>query len=255
MPRVVPSIKRAFSILDLFLLDPQPLTIPEIVKRLQLPRTSVHEIVNTLLEGNYLRRDETHSHKVFLGPKLFELGGAFAANFDLIAEGRRVAGGLVAICDETVQMAFLEGTEVVFIAKVDCSKAVRMVSRVGSRLPAHCTGVGKMLLSSLEDSDIVALYNHRDELPKMTANSITSVAKLLRELDAVRQRGIAYDDCESNIDVRCVAAPVYNHRNKMIAAMSISVPITRMSLTRQDELAVVIRKGAKDLSHSLGSGF
>ena len=252
VPRVVPSIKRAFLVLDLFQKEPRPLTVPEIVERLGIPRTSAHEIVNTLLESGYLRRDETHANKVFLGPKLFELGSAYAANFDLIAEGRRVAGGLVAICDETVQMAVREGTEVVFVAKEDCSKAVRLVSRVGSRLPAHCTAVGKMLLSSLVPVEVIALYDHREELPQMTANSIPTVSKLLRELEAVRQRGLSYDDCESNIDVRCVAAPVYNHQNKMVAAISISVPITRMSLTRQDELADIIRNGAKDLSLRLG---
>jgi DNA-binding IclR family transcriptional regulator len=239
-------------VLDLFLKESKPLTVPDIVERLRLPRTSAHEIVNTLLKSGYLRRDETHPNKVLLGFKVFELGSTYAANFDLITEGQRVAKGLVEICDETVQMAVREGIEVVFIAKVDCSKVVRLVSRVGSRLPAHCTGVGKMLLSSLSDDEIIALYEHREELPQMTPKSIPTVSKLLRELEAIRQRGFSLDDCESNTDARCVAAPIYNHQKKMVAAMSFSVPITRMSPTRQGELATIIRKGADELSRSFG---
>ena len=189
----------------------------------------MYEIVNTLLACGYLTTAEGQSNRVSLGFKLFELGSAYAANFDLISEGRRVAMKLVAECDETVQM-------------------------VGSRLPAHCTGVGKMLLSALSNEEIIDLYQGQRQLTKMTANSISSVPELLKELEMVRRRGLSYDDCESNIDVRCVAAPVYDGRGQMVAAMSFSVPITRMSLSRQDELADIIRKGAEELSRHLGHG-
>ena len=254
MSRKIPSIQRAFDVLELFLQGTRALSVPEIVARLNFPRTTAYEIVNTLLTSGYLKTAEGQHNRVSLGFKLFELGSAYAANFDLVSEGRRVAMSLVAQCDETVQMAVRDCTEAVFVAKVDCSKLVRLVSAVGSRLPAHCTGVGKMLLSALSDGEIVDLYQGQRRLTKMTTNSITSVSKLLKELEAIRRRALAYDDCESNIDVRCVAAPVYDVRGQMVAAMSFSVPITRMSLSRQDELADVIRKGAKELSRRLGYG-
>ena len=254
MSRKIPSIQRAFDVLELFLQGTRALSVPEIVARLNFPRTTVYEIVNTLLTSGYLKTAEGQHNRVSLGFKLFELGSAYAANFDLVSEGRRVAMSLVAQCDETVQMAVRDCTEAVFVAKVDCSKLVRLVSAVGSRLPAHCTGVGKMLLSALSDGEILDLYQGQRRLTKMTTNSITSVSKLLKELEAIRRRALAYDDCESNIDVRCVAAPVYDGKGQMVAAMSFSVPITRMSLSRQDELADVIRKGAKELSRRLGYG-
>ena len=254
MSRKIPSIQRAFEVLELFLQGTRALSVPEIVARLNFPRTTAYEIVNTLLTSGYLKTAEGQHNRVSLGFKLFELGSAYAANFDLVSEGRRVAMSLVAQCDETVQMAVRDCTEAVFVAKVDCSKLVRLVSAVGSRLPAHCTGVGKMLLSALSDGEILDLYQGQRRLTKMTTNSITSVSKLLKELEAIRRRALAYDDCESNIDVRCVAAPVYDVRGQMVAAMSFSVPITRMSLSRQDELADVIRKGAKELSRRLGYG-
>ena len=237
VPRKIPSIQRAFDVLELFLQGTRALSVPEIVARLNFPRTTVYEIVNTLLACGYLTTVEGQPNRVSLGFKLFELGSAYADNFDLISEGRRVAMDLVAECDETVQMAVRDRTEAVFVAKVDCSKMVRLVSTVGSRLPAHCTGVGKMLLSALSDEEIVDLYQNQPQLTKMTANSITSVPELLKEMELIRRRALAYDDCESNIDVRCVAAPVYDGRGQMVAAMSFSVPITRMSFSKQDELA------------------
>jgi IclR family KDG regulon transcriptional repressor len=252
VPRVIPAIKRALDVLELFLEEQRPLSVPEIVKKSGLPRTTTHEIVNTLLDSWYLRRDEAHPKKLLLGHKVLQLGNAYTEGFDLIMEGRRVAEDIVTECEETVQFAILEGTQAVFIGKVESMKAVRLVSRVGSRLPAHCTAVGKMLLSAYDDMEIRELYGGEEELLKMTANSITTVSQLLRELDTIRQRRLAYDDCESNIDVRCVSAPVYNYEGTMVAAISISVPITRMSLSRQDELAAIVAKGAAELSRSLG---
>lgn len=252
MARIIPSVSRALRILELFLNDQYPLSIPEIVRRLGLPRTTTHELVYTLIHSGYLRRDAHLSNKVFLGPKVLELGHVYVGKLDLLAEGRKIAEGIVAKCDETVQMAILEGTEAVFVAKVECSKMVRLVSEVGSRLPAHCTAVGKMLLSSLTESDINILYKGKDNLEKMTENSIGSLSQLKHELSVIRKRGLSYDDCESNIDVRCVSAPIYNHTGKMVAAMSISVPISRITLPKQDELSVIIRKGAKEVSKNLG---
>jgi IclR family KDG regulon transcriptional repressor len=252
LARIIPSVTRAFRILELFLNDQHPLSVPEIVGRLGLPRTTTHELVNTLIHSGYLRRDAKQSNKAFLGPKVLELGNVYAGKLDLIAEGRKIAEEIVAKCDETVQMALLDGTEAVFVAKVECSKMVRLVSGVGSRVPAHCTAVGKMLLSSLPESDINDLYKGQDKLKKMTENSIGSLSQLKHELSVIRKRGLSYDDCESNTDVRCVSAPIYNHSGKMVAAMSISVPISRITLSKQDELAVLIRKGAEEVSRNLG---
>ena len=252
MPRIIPSIQRAFDVFELFLEKPRELSVPEIVARLNFPRTTAYEIVNTLLACGYLTTAEGQPNRVCLGFKLFELGSVYAANLDLISEGKRIAAGIVAKYDETVQMAILDQIEVVFVAKADCSNLVRLVSTVGSRLPAHCTGVGKMLLSALPDERIVEMYKDQPQLTKMTANSFTIVPKLLQELEAIRKRGLSYDDCESNTDVRCVAAPVYDGRGEMVAAMSFSVPITRMSSSKQDELAGIIRKGAEELSRCLG---
>jgi IclR family KDG regulon transcriptional repressor len=91
-------------------------------------------------------------------------------------------------CDETVQVAVLDGTDVVYVAKVDSTHPVRMVSAVGRRLPAHCTGLGKMLLSELSAEALDARYPRDRELPGMTPDSITSPARLRAHLAEVRAR-------------------------------------------------------------------
>src|SRR5262249_61106386 len=109
--------------------------------------------------------------------------------------GGRVAGG----CGETVHLGTLDGVEVVYLAKVDSIHAVRMVSAVGRRLPAHCTGVGKALLSGLPADELARRYGGEDAaLPAMTPHSVTTLAALRGPLAAVRRRGHAIDDCESN---------------------------------------------------------
>jgi IclR family KDG regulon transcriptional repressor len=254
MTRTRASVRRALEVLELFLDGTRSLSVPEIVARLGLPRTTAHELVRTLLASAYLTQVEDQPYRFTLGIRAFELGSAYTLQLDLAAEGQKVALKVVEACDETVQMAIRDGTEAVFIAKMESSQTVRLVSTVGSRLPAHCTAVGKMLLSALSDDELIALYENTERLPGMTAKSITSLKQLRHVMAGIRARGLAYDDCESNLDVRCVAAPVYSHKGKMVAAMSISVPIMRMNARRQDELATLVRRGAEDLSHRLGYG-
>jgi IclR family KDG regulon transcriptional repressor len=148
MGRAVPAVGRALDILEL-LLDEDRLSAPEIAQRLRLPRTTVHELLGTLVERSYLAPAGGQPVRYRLGMRLFQLGGAFAGRLDLAREARQVAE-VAASCDETVHVAVLDGTEVVHVAKVDSTHPVRMVSAVGRRLPAHCTGVGKVLLSGLD---------------------------------------------------------------------------------------------------------
>lgn len=254
MAKVIPSVSRAFRILELFRDGSLLLSVPEITSKLDLPRTTAHDLVHTLLACGYLERAEIESHRYTLGVRVFELGSLYASQLDIHEEGIKIAKKISQLCDETVQMAIRDDTDAVFIIRVDSSHALRLVSAVGSRLPAHCTAVGKMLLSALTNKELANLYKGQKHLPGMTANSITSIKVLENEMDLIRKRGYAYDNCESNEDARCVAAPVYDRNGSICAAMSISVPIMRMNARRQDELATLVRRGAEDLSRRLGYG-
>ena len=151
-----------------------------------------------------------------------------------------------------MHVAVLEGTNVIYIARVESTRQVRMVSAVGRQLPAHCTGVGKMLLSALSTQTLDALYPKRTALPTMTRNSISSLSRLKSELAEIRARGLAFDEVESTEDVHCVAAGVRDHTGEMVAGLSISVPTTRWNDARRQVLADLARDGAARLSASLG---
>jgi IclR family transcriptional regulator, KDG regulon repressor len=251
MARAVPAVTRALDILELFLDRPE-LTAPEITGRLGLPRTTAHELVSTLVERAYLTPSGGQPLRYRLGMRLFQLGARFADQLDLAREAQEVAFEVAAACDETVHIAILDGTDVVYIAKVDSTHPVRMVSAVGRRLPAHCTGVGKVLLCGLSPEALDARLPRDQNLPAMTPHSITSPSKLRSHLAEVRKAGLAYDECESNDAVNCVAAPVYDHTGAMIAAMSISVPIMRWSPARREDWSQLVREGARTLSARLG---
>jgi IclR family KDG regulon transcriptional repressor len=251
MGRAVPAVTRALDILEL-LLDTPVVSAPEIAERLGLPRTTVHELVTTLAARSYLTPVPGQPTRYRLGLRLFLLGSSFAERLDVASEAQEVAHEIAAGCDETVHVALLEGTDVVYIAKVDSTHPVRMVSAVGRRLPAHCTGVGKVLLSGLSQDALDARYPRDRVLPAMTPKSITSPRKLRAHLAEVRESGVAYDDCESNDAVNCVAAPVYERSGAMVAAISISVPNIRWDARRRDEWTELVRTGASALSRRLG---
>lgn len=252
MGRMVPAVERALDVLELFLDAPDDLSVPEITRRLDLPRTTVHELVATLVHRSYLVPVTAGSGRYRLGVRTYQLGSRYAERLDLATEGKQVAAEVAATCGETVHVAVLDGTEAVYVAKVDSTHAVRMVSAAGRRLPANCTAVGKMLLAELAEPVLADRLGSAGPLPGMTPNSITSVRELRQALGTVRAAGLAVEYCESNPDVACVAAPVRDIEGQVTAAMSISVPTIRWGDERRAELGRLITEGARQLSWRLG---
>lgn len=252
MARTVPAVARAMDILELFLDGDVELTTRDLAGRLGLPRTTVFELVNTLVSRGYLSRENGEPPRYRLGVRVFQLGSVYADRLDLAREGRAVAEDVGARCDETVHVAVLDGTDVIYIAKVDSTHSVRMVSAVGRRLPAHSTGVGKMLLAGLPPAAVRVRLPTDRPLPALTPRTLTSVPRLERELERIRIDGTAFEHGESNDDVSCVAAPVYDHRGEMVAAMSISVPSSRWGQRSDQDWALLVGDGATELSRRLG---
>jgi len=250
MARLVPAVTRALDILEIFLGGADSVSAPEIGRALELPRTTVHELIATLVDRRYLVADGAGRYR--LGVRLHQLGSRYAEQLDLIREGRSAAQRVSDQCQETVHLGILEGRDVVYIAKVDSTHAVRMVSAVGLRLPAHCTAVGKMLLAGLAEPALNDLLSGGQALQAMTPSTLTDPAALRADLDDTRRRGAAFEQCESNPDVACVAAPVRDHTGQVVAAMSISVPLIRWTPQRRDELRKLVVAGAEDLSEHLG---
>jgi IclR family KDG regulon transcriptional repressor len=251
VPRAIPSVARAFDVLELFL-DADELNAPEITAKLGLPRTTVHELIGMLVERDYLTPADRDSNRFRLGIRGFQIGAAYAERLDLARDGKLVAEWVADRCGETVHVGVREGTDVLYVAKVDSRHAVRLVSAVGSRLPAHCTAVGKALLAALSRSELDALYT-KATLAAMTGNSITDRRTLFRELSGIKDKGgIAREYCESNEAVACVAGPVRDRSGKVVAAMSISVPLLRWNDAVEANLRELVRKGAQTLSERLG---
>ncbi|MEV4707885.1 IclR family transcriptional regulator [Actinoplanes sp. NPDC049316] len=250
MPRVVPAVSRALDILELFLDRPQ-LSAREVMERLDLPRTTVHELLVTLVERSYLISVPGQPVQYRLGMPLFQLGAAFSGRLDLVREAQSVTRDVAAVCNEAVHVAVLNGADVIYLVKVDSTHPVRMVSAVGRRLPANCTAVGKVLLSGLDPAALDAVLAKGD-LPGMTPDSITDPDRLRAHLEGVRAEGLALDVSESDSAMRCVAAAVRDHSGSIIAAMSISAPIIRWTPQAHVEWADLVREGAATLSARMG---
>jgi DNA-binding IclR family transcriptional regulator len=200
MPRVVPAVIRALDVLELFLDRPE-LSAREVMERLDLPRTTVHELLVTLEARAYLTSVPGQPVRYRLGMPLFQLGAAFTGRLDLVREAQSVARDVAAACDEAVHVAVLDGADVIYLVKVDSTHPVRMVSAVGRRLP----------LSELDPDGLDAVLE-KGALRGMTPNSITDPDRLRAELDGVRTAGLAVDIGESDTAMRCVAAAVRDRR-------------------------------------------
>ncbi|MEU7609369.1 IclR family transcriptional regulator [Micromonospora sp. NPDC049204] len=249
MPRVVSAVIRALDILELFLDHPQ-LSARQVMERLDLPRTTVHELLVTLEARSYLISVPGQPVQYRLGMPLFQLGAAFSGRLDLVREAQCVARDVAAACDEAVHVAVLDGANVIYLVKFDSTHPVRMVSAVGRRLPAHCTAVGKILLSGLDQAALDEVL--KGDLPGMTPDSITDPDRLRAHLDQVRAESVAVDVGESDSAMRCVAAAIRDHSGTTIAGMSLSAPIIRWTPQAHVRWTGLVREGAAALSARMG---
>lgn len=253
MTRLVPAVDRAFDILELFLGEQGELSMPEIVARTCLPRTTVFEIVGTLVARNYLCRTPSHKDRFELGFMSLQLGSAYRRRSRLVGVGQSIAEEVVAACSETVNIALLDGSDVVYVCTVESKQAVRIAISVGRRLPAHCTALGKALLAGLSTLELEDIYPTDYEFKARTQHTVTSFEPLLKELDEVRAQGYAIERDESNEGVSCMAAPIHGENEGVVAAMSVTVPSHRLTDEEELRLLTMVQWGALRVSARLGS--
>jgi DNA-binding IclR family transcriptional regulator len=245
----VPAVARAASILDTLAEDaPRPIGPSELARRLSLPKSSVINICNALVDARLARRTPAG---FALGVKLVELGGAYLSSVDLVREFLAVCGGRT----ETIQLAVLgDGPDVIYLARHEGQEPVRLVSDVGRHLPAHCTATGKALLAQLPDDDLRARLAAVEPLRTLTPASIASVEGVMDDVGRVRARGYAIDDEETANGAFCVAACVPAHALDERAALSITVLKAGLDDARVERLAVAVRDIADHLGRRLGAG-
>lgn len=247
----VKSAARVLDIFELLVRHPGGLSLSEICATLELPKSSGHALLTTLARRGYLREGR-RERSYRLGPALFEIGSAYIAGTDLIGDGQAVVSAVARACDETVHLAVLDGADVLYVVKEEGTRTIRMVSAVGRRFPAYGTGVGKMMLSALDDGALAERFPDNLPLSPLTAKTITDPRALRAELATIRARGYALDSEESTPGLSCVAAPVYGAGGEMVAAMSISVPSVRLTSARRNELLALLQQHAWRLSTILG---
>ncbi len=243
-------LNKAFLILDIFLKNNAPISMTEISEELGLYPSTIHRILDTLKYGGFVEQDSS-TQKYQLGLKLVELGMTRLNNIDLVKEAKPFLKGLSKKCDETVHLAILEDTEVLYLAKEESSQTIRMISYVGKRAPLHCTALGKVLLAFLP-SDKMDKILEKIELFKLTENTIINKQVLIEELNKIKQEGFALDREENEKYVRCIAAPVKDYSGKVIAAISISGPSYRINQKNQNQLTGELIDFCKRTSARLG---
>jgi len=243
-------LDKSLSVLDLLLKKGSAMNITEIAEKLEFYPSTIHRILDTLKHWGYVEQDP-NMQKYQLGLKLLELGMAKFHQMDLVREATPYLRELVKECNETVHLGVLEEGEVMYLAKEESSQTIRMISYVGKRAPVHCTSLGKVLLAYLSEEERKKILGKK-ELTRFTENTITDKSKLKKELDKVRKQGFALDLEENEKDICCIAAPIKNYQGKVIGAISISGPVYRIDINKQDHLKEALPKISNKISKRLG---
>jgi IclR family acetate operon transcriptional repressor len=243
------SVERAFELVDrVAAAGAGGITLAQLAAEVPTAKSTTHRYVTTLLDLGVLRRDA--AGQLFLGLKLVELAGALLGGDNLRAVAEPILHELVERTRETVHLGVPSEGHVTYIAKVESPQSIRLVSRIGARAPFHCSAMGKAILASLDDAALrVALERPREV---RTAHTITSLDALTAELEKVRAAGVAIDDEENELGVRCIGTAIRGTRGQPVAAVSVSGPASRMTPERCDEIAPILLAGAREIARGLG---
>lgn len=226
------------------------LTLTQIADALDLSKSTVLRLATPLLDAQLLTRARESGH-FRLGPGALALGQAYLAGLDLRTVASDEAHRLMREWGGTVHLCVPDAPHVVYIDKVENETQVRMASRIGSRAPMYCTAVGKAMLAWLPD-DVVDLTVNAG-LPPITARTLTEPGALRGELARIRARGYSVDDRENEPEVRCVAAPIFDHDNAVTGALSVSGLTSRVTAARVRELGPSVAAAAGRVSRILGA--
>lgn len=247
----VKSAQRTLEVLELVARHPDGLSFVDLVEKLPYPKSSLHGLLQTIVAMRWLTFDP--KERIYLiGVRPWEVGQAFRRNRDVTVHARRALRELSEALDETVQLGVLDDLDVVYIDKVEGTQLLRLVSNVGSRLPAYVTGVGKALLSGLSVEQLRDRFAGQ-ELPSYTPQTITSGDRLIEVIDTVRGQGFAIDDGEYQSGVYCVAVPVRTTSGGVVAAISCSLPNARIESgeVEVERLITMLTSSANEVSLAL----
>jgi DNA-binding IclR family transcriptional regulator len=244
------SVAKAFAILEYLAAADASRDLGVISSDLRMNKSTVYRFLTTLGNLGYVEQD-METGRYALGSRVVLLASKFLDSLNFRDQARPFLEKLVRETRETVHLAILDDFEVVYIDKVDGLQPVKMASRVGNRMPAHSTGLGKALLAGM-DEGAWADYVNVKGLTRYTPNTIDTPEEFYEHLRQIRARGYAIDDCENEDGIRCVAVPVQDYTGETIAAISIAGWSLTMTPERDEELACLARNTAQALTERLG---
>lgn len=244
----VQSLDRALNLLEI-ISKHGPISLNELVEMTQLSKTTIHRLVKSLIENNYVKQD-TLTHQYELTYKLFQLGYSSIQNIDYLNIAKSLISELAIAVTETCHLVIEDRHEVLYIEKFIPNNAVyTMASKIGQRAPMYCTAVGKSILSTYDDQTIDSIWKETN-IQSYTENTITHFDDFMSEIRDVRQQGYAEDREENEKGIYCVGTHFVNYRNDVQGAISLSFSTTQ--LHKKDFYITQLQETANNISKHLG---
>lgn len=248
-PYQLHSLDRAVSVLEVLGESDGPLSLADICQRMNLHKSTAHRSLMVLERSALIER--TPENRFRLGLKLYELGNRAVEQIDLRARVQPYFRRLATQVGETVHLSVLQKTSVVYLDKVEPNRRVCMSSKIGTSNPVYCTSMGKAMLA-FQPEDVIQQIISKIRFVRYTPKTLTSRDLLLKALEKVRRRGYAIDDEEIELGVRCIGAPIFDERHRVIAAVSVSGPSSRITAQRVPGIAEQLQRTCREISASLG---
>ena len=245
------SLDRGLALLMLIADSPSPgLTLAMCTSELGLSKATTQRMLQTLVHRELLELDQ-ETGRYMLGPTTIRLGASYLRRIDVRSRALPHMRAVVAQTKETAHLGVLRRTEVIYLELVESNVPVRIFSQIGDSVPAYATATGKAILAWLPHQEVLAHLPKR--LIARTPRTITSVERLLDELSLTRERGYAVDVMENRQDVHGFAAPIFDHRDEVIAAVAVAAPDDRITPELKGAMSREIVRAAKLISLEMGA--
>ena len=244
------AVERALAMLEAVAHEPEGLSNAEISRKLQIPKSSASYILRTLEKQGYLNR-EKEGGKYRVGLKVLSLSRGALSGIDVREVALPIMRHLVEKTGLTCHLAILDGPEAVYIEKVEPPGFIRMDTWVGRRMRVHATSVGKALVAHVAEERLEKIISER-AMERRTSKTITTLARLLKELEKVRLQGYAVDDEENNLGARCVGAPIFNQQGVIEASVGLSGTIGQVNAQTMPRILEALKDAARHVSMQLG---
>ena len=246
---VIPSLERAFQVLDLLAAEPKGITLADLVRQSDIPKSTLFRILLTLKKHHAVVLDEGRYR---LGSRLWELGLRFLDQSDLYQASSRYMKALAEQSGETVFMGTLEDGEVIYLRRMESPKSITVVKKLQQRVPAHCTATGVAMLAYLPQAEQETILQDHG-LTAYTDATVTDPDAFRERLIQVRRDGVAIVNGEYNRELLCVSAPIFDHSRRPCASLTVAMIASQVvDQSRIDTIADLVRQGARDFSREMG---